>query len=499
MKFIDNLDSKLDGGLISELKEKIAEFNNSFESKVEPKDGLYGTVERIKDNGTIERTVKLGDHHYQKEYYTGDNKLFKIREAIAGKTVTTDFDDLGNAYLKTETVHGKNVPESISRTLLPNTTVQKGSFTAQTDANGRLISTKITDVKINTSEKPNTTHFKKGNDAYLPTDDVGHPIAHNLGGPTGPENLVPQNQNVNRSAFKKVEGEVKKLVEQGNTVDYEVKINYKDSSGRPSSFEPKITSNGQDYDLPKDLTKIYNDPDITPLKKATTSIREGMDVAVKDGVKSGLLAAGITLAVSTVENVSAYVSGDITAEEMAYDIVTETAAAGVIEGASTIISSSISSAMENSSKAVIQKIGGSSLPAAVVSFAVTSYDCITDYAKGEIDGSEFVYELGDNAASVAGAIKGGAIGASIGTAVGGPVGSVVGGIVGGMVGAVVASEVYATAVEIGAAGAEIVAQRAEKIMQDTVEIFEKNIPEKLTEVKTAFNDFITEFKLPFQI
>ena len=57
MKFIDNLDSKLDGGLISELKEKIAEFNNSFESKVEPKDGLYGTVERIKDNGTIVEPV----------------------------------------------------------------------------------------------------------------------------------------------------------------------------------------------------------------------------------------------------------------------------------------------------------------------------------------------------------------------------------------------------------------------------------------------------------
>ena len=58
---------------------------------------------------------------------------------------------------------------------------------------------------------------------------------------------------------------------------------------------------------------------------------------------------------------------------------------------------------------------------------------------------------------------------------------------------------YATAVELGAEGVEYLAEKAEGLMQDTVELFEEHIPEKPEEVKDAFNDFIDEFKLPFSI
>ena len=120
------------------------------------------------------------------------------------------------------------------------------------------------------------------------------------------------------------------------------------------------------------------------------------------------------------------------------------------------------------------------------------------YARGEIDGGELAYDLGENAASIAGAMKGASIGAAIGSAVG-PVGTVAGGIVGGVVGAVLATEVYATAVELGMQGAEFIAVRAEGLMKDTVELFEEHVPEKLNEVKAAFNDFIEEFDLPFNL
>lgn len=235
-------------------------------------------------------------------------------------------------------------------------------------------------------------------------------------------------------------------------------------------------------------------------KRTTAKLfaKEVLPGAHETGIKSGLAAAGITLAVSTVDNVSAYIDGEITAEEMVVDIVTETAAAGVIEYGSELISATVSHAMSKSSSALIQKVAGSSLPVAVVSFAVESYDCISDYAQGEIDGGEFAYELGENAASVAGAMKGASIGAAIGS-VAGPVGTVAGGIVGGVVGAVVATEVYATAVELGAEGVDILAEQAESLMQGTVELFEETIPEKAAEVKDAFNDFISEFDLPFNL
>ena len=154
--------------------------------------------------------------------------------------------------------------------------------------------------------------------------------------------------------------------------------------------------------------------------------------------------------------------------------------------------------MSKSSSALIQKVAGSSLPVAVVSFAVESYDSLSAYAQGEIDGGELAYELSENAASVAGAMKGATIGATVGS-VAGPVGTVAGGIVGGVVGAVVATEIYATAVELGAEGAEFLADNAEGLMKDTVALFEEHIPEKLDEVKGAFNEFIKDANLPFNL
>ena len=228
-------------------------------------------------------------------------------------------------------------------------------------------------------------------------------------------------------------------------------------------------------------------------------VKTGKEVMKKGneaGIKSGLVAAGITMAVSTVDNVSAYIDGEITAEEMVVDIVKETAAAGAIEYGAEFISTAVSQTMSRSSCQMIRQVAGSSAPVAIVSFAVESYDSVTAYARGEIDGEELAYELGENAVTVAGAMKGATIGATIGSALG-PAGSVAGGIVGGVVGAAVASEAYATAVELGAEGVEFLAEQAENLMKGTLELFEEHIPDKLDDAKAAFSNYIEEFDLPF--
>lgn len=242
--------------------------------------------------------------------------------------------------------------------------------------------------------------------------------------------------------------------------------------------------------------------------------KEVLPAANDAGIKSGLVAAGITFAVSTADNFSAFIDGEITADEMVVDIVKETAAAGAIEYGAEFISTAASQAMSKSSSQMIQRVAGSTLPVAVVSFAVESYDSVAAYARGEIDGEELAYELGENAVTVEAAIAGGQVGASIGakiggvvgsaagpggTAVGMAVGSVAGGIVGGVVGAAIASEAYATAVELGAEGVELLAEQAENLMQGTLELFEEHVPEKLGEAKEAFGDFIAEFDLPFSL
>lgn len=481
----------------NELREKTALLNRSFDSEVEPVNGIYGVTETVRDNGDIVRTGKNELGHAYREYYH-DGKIYKRYDLLGDhKNLTTDYDDNGTAYSKIVRQTGDTKARIIESTLVPDTTIVKGNFTAVTDSLGRPVLNRVTDLSINTEKRVDVTKYR--DTSYRANDQGGHLIAHQLGGTSGKENIVAQLDEVNLSKMKRVENTVRSLKEQGHTVDYEVKTNYIGSDTRPSSFEPKITVDGAEYtDLPEDLHKIYNEADVTPIKKAATNIGEVYGTAHETGIKSGLVAAGITFAVSTVDNVSAYVDGEITAEEMVVDIVTETAAAGAIEYGSELISATVSHAMSKSSSALIQKVAGSSLPVAVVSFAVESYDSIADYAQGEIDGAELAYELGENAASVAGAMKGASIGAAVGS-VAGPVGAVAGGIVGGVVGAVVATEIYATAVEIGAEGVEYLAEKAEGLMQDTVELFEEHIPEKLDEIKDAFNEFIDEFKLPFSI
>ena len=89
--------------------------------------------------------------------------------------------------------------------------------------------------------------------------------------------------------------------------------------------------------------------------------------------------------------------------------MTETDAAGAIEYASEFITTAVSQTMSQFSSAPIQKAAGSSIPAAVIFFAVESYDSVSPYTKDEIDAEELEYELGDNAVSIAGAMKGTAI------------------------------------------------------------------------------------------
>ena len=155
--------------------------------------------------------------------------------------------------------------------------------------------------------------------------------------------------------------------------------------------------------------------------------------------------------------------------------------------------------MKGSSKALLRKIGNSCLPAAAVSFAVDSFDSISNFATGKIDGLELTYELGDSATAVAGGMAGMKAGGSLGTVIGGAPGGVIGGIVGGTIGTIMASEAYATAVEAGADGIQYLAEKAEQLSHDVVETVTKNIPEKLEEVKAALSNFIGENHLPFSI
>ena len=220
------------------------------------------------------------------------------------------------------------------------------------------------------------------------------------------------------------------------------------------------------------------------------------------GLDSAAVAATITVAVSTVDNVSKVMEGEITAQEAFVDVAKDTAIAGGIAYGTTFVSTAVAQTMSASSHQLIHSLGSSGVPAAVISFGVESFDSVVDYADGVIDGKQLAYELGENAAQVAGSAAGAAVtGAIVGSVVPGA-GTVVGfaaGMVGGMVGCAVASEAYVSAVEFGAEHADVMAEKAQEMANKTVDIAKEVIPDKVPDIANAINDYAAANGLPFSI
>jgi hypothetical protein len=67
-------------------------------------------------------------------------------------------------------------------------------------------------------------------------DEGGHLIAARLGGPSDVANLVPQNVNFNRGAWKKMENELARELRSKAEVDVEIDLVYGDGGLRPTRF-----------------------------------------------------------------------------------------------------------------------------------------------------------------------------------------------------------------------------------------------------------------------
>lgn len=513
---LDNFESKSFELPKFDLTEKLNSLNKVFNSEIKPINGVYGITELDMGNGITRKFRKDNQDHIYSEYFR-EGKLYKRREKNKlGKWITTDFDDNGTGYLSHEAFLNKNTGKAFADVLTPNIEIKKGNFTAVIDELGRPILNKVEDLEVKAvgDSRKSLSTIKKGTN-FLLNDDKGHVIADRFFGPNSQENIVPQLDSVNRKLMKKVENIAAELKNQGHKVDYEVKTNYdsasskNDLSTRPSSFEPKITVDGKKFELEKDLRKIYNsNPKFK--EKVKINIGEKFSKSHEFGKRSGIEAATITGAISTVDNVSDIVKGDISVEEGIVNIVKETGISGSIGYGSAFITTKIADAMTVSSRNLISGLGKTGLPAATVAFGVESFDSINKFAQGKIDTTELAFDLGDNVASTVGATVGtkvGAIaGAKIGTMVGtvaGPAGMAVGvaagSIVGSMVGYTISSEAYKSAVELGEKGVDILANKAESFAKDTVQVASVEFPDKVNEIKDSINTFSKKFSLPFEV
>ncbi len=223
----------------------------------------------------------------------------------------------------------------------------------------------------------------------------------------------------------------------------------------------------------------------------------------KAGLDSAAIAASITVAVSTIDNVGQVMDGKITPQEAFLDVAKDTGAAGGIAYGTAFVSTAVAQTMSSSAHQMIRVLGNSGVPAMVISVGVQSFDSITDFATGAIDAKELVSDLAESSAQVAGSVAGSALaGATIGSVIPGAgtaVGFVAGGavsLVGGMVGAAVATEAYKSAVSVAAPGAEVLADKAKENAMKAVELAKEVMPDHVGDVVDAWNNFWTESTRP---
>ena len=220
------------------------------------------------------------------------------------------------------------------------------------------------------------------------------------------------------------------------------------------------------------------------------------------GLESAAIAASITAAVSTVDNVVKVMNGELTPKEAFVDVAKDTGISGGLAYGTAFVSTAVTQAMSASSHQLLNSLGSAGVPAAVVSFGVQSYDSIMDFADGTIDGQQLAYDLGENTARIGGSIAGSALaGAALGSVVPGA-GTAVGfgvGLVGGMVGCAVASGAYTSAVKIGAENAGVLADKAQELADRTVEAAKEVVPDKVGNIISSINDFASANSIPINV
>jgi predicted RNA-binding protein YlqC (UPF0109 family) len=140
----------------------------------------------------------------------------------------------------------------------PNTVYYvDGRHRYTTDEHGRTTSVKSTirEDDLDTGIR-NCYQQGKAGSCGLDDDEGGHLIATKVGGPGEKINLVPQNMNLNRGKWKKMENEWAKRAANGENIEVEIEIIYDGDNPRPEKFIVKEVYDG----VPQTPREFINQP-----------------------------------------------------------------------------------------------------------------------------------------------------------------------------------------------------------------------------------------------
>ena len=203
--------------------------------------------------GTVASTASKSKHVIKANKVLKDIKNIQKRRRLNNKQ--SQILELGNnkAVTKVESKELKlSPPKSPPRTVKGKYGTNEAVW--QVDELGRPITVEAKlDSTYNTIRSKNEKNEQQsiGGNARKSDDDGGHVIAHRFMSDQGEKNLFPQNSNLNRSGYKKMENEWADWIEQGFEVKLKVDL-HPPGSQRPTD----IISKYDVYD-PKTGSRIF--------------------------------------------------------------------------------------------------------------------------------------------------------------------------------------------------------------------------------------------------
>lgn len=180
--------------------------------------GLFEVGTALIPVGVLAKAGKLG-------------KLSKVGKGLdKAEDIVDAVEDTSDAAKKLD----KAAPGCVEKCRLKKTKSLRG-YTYEFDDMGRV--KKVSgELKLKEGKRNPKAQLEAGGIDRLPTDEGGHLIANRFSGPSDAINHVPQNMNLNRSAWKKMENTWAKAIKEGKKVEVEINIEYPENSLRPDKF-----------------------------------------------------------------------------------------------------------------------------------------------------------------------------------------------------------------------------------------------------------------------
>lgn len=220
--------------------------------------------------------------------------------------------------------------------------------------------------------------------------------------------------------------------------------------------------------------KIKADVALNGKFAARTAQNVGKEFAV--GAADALIDSAIPLMSQAVKKLVDVAQGRESLEQAAKDMGKITVETAVVGGTNKLLIDAVSAQLMNGKNAAIQSIKSNGV-AQIISVAAIVQESAMRYINGEIDGKEFVEEVGEKGAVMFAGMVGGQIGIELGSLIGGALGTMVlpgVGTVAGLAAGRVVGEVLGTIITTIACGTIISAYKVCKRLDD-YKITEKRV------------------------